>query len=671
MKRFALWATFWVSLSVTLIFLATAVSLMASGEVGAGVFAIALVAPVAALGVWVLPRARRRPADPPRTSAGPLADSRPLLPDVQDVLHCLPPSPLPNARKPAAPDSTRAAQTAPMTTALPTSPGPLDPSIRSAAPAVPPPPPDESRPSGTLSPSETLPTQLAPHPTHSVEDPANTVLAAASALAGAAAKAAQTVHRGRSGLQRVSLTREIRGRPAVDETFVALDLETTGLDSARDFAIEVGAVRFRGDGTVLDEFATLVAGPPTSAEAWECHRIDDDERADAPPQEEVWRELFAFLRGSVVVCHNADFEQGFLEAAARRHRLHIPDLPIVCTLVDSRRHFDGRAFSLKSLHRHATGAWRDDTHQALGDARATMEVLLWMTGTSPTPLRVTGHPPTLEGDPYSEGCAIRCRPAPLQGASVASVLASLPRSRVQRQGDPHEVDAYVQLLHQVMDDGRLTYDEAQALARQAVRTGLGGPQLAAMHQVAFEEAFGDVGAEAPPVSQLRQMATAAAALGLDDLADELRARLPVSGAVEAEPPRFLRGRRFAFCGDSTELLALRAKALAHGAPEVKNITKTVVWVAADEVDGTSRQHGKARELGLPILAIREADVRLSEEIAIAQHEQFEREQVLAAQEAERARWRAERERQQEADDAYWGPTWRKREHKEDPGPPEW
>lgn len=133
-------------------------------------------------------------------------------------------------------------------------------------------------------------------------------------------------------------------------------------------------------------------GPRRPRVTWEYHRIDDDERADAPPQEAVWRELFAFLRGSVVVCHNADFEQGFLEAAARRHRLHIPDLPIVCTLVDSRRHFDGRAFSLKSLHRHATGAWRDDTHQALGDARATMDVLLWMIGTSPSPTSDDGLP---------------------------------------------------------------------------------------------------------------------------------------------------------------------------------------------------------------------------------------------------------------------------------------
>ena len=40
-------------------------------------------------------------------------------------------------------------------------------------------------------------------------------------------------------------------------TYVAVDLETTGLDPARDAIIEIGAVRFRGN-AVEDEFGSLV-----------------------------------------------------------------------------------------------------------------------------------------------------------------------------------------------------------------------------------------------------------------------------------------------------------------------------------------------------------------------------------------------------------------------------
>jgi DNA polymerase-3 subunit epsilon len=40
-------------------------------------------------------------------------------------------------------------------------------------------------------------------------------------------------------------------------TYVALDLETTGLNPDKDAIIEVGAVKFR-DGEIVEEFTTLV-----------------------------------------------------------------------------------------------------------------------------------------------------------------------------------------------------------------------------------------------------------------------------------------------------------------------------------------------------------------------------------------------------------------------------
>lgn len=45
--------------------------------------------------------------------------------------------------------------------------------------------------------------------------------------------------------------------PALDQIYVALDLETTGLDPARDTIIEVGAVKFQND-QVIDTFQTFV-----------------------------------------------------------------------------------------------------------------------------------------------------------------------------------------------------------------------------------------------------------------------------------------------------------------------------------------------------------------------------------------------------------------------------
>ncbi|MCH8316712.1 MAG: hypothetical protein IIA64_12135 [Planctomycetes bacterium] len=56
----------------------------------------------------------------------------------------------------------------------------------------------------------------------------------------------------------------------LDDVWVALDLETTGLSADRDEIIEVGAVKFQGD-RLLDSFQTfgnpdrrLVAGDPVA-----------------------------------------------------------------------------------------------------------------------------------------------------------------------------------------------------------------------------------------------------------------------------------------------------------------------------------------------------------------------------------------------------------------------
>ena len=43
----------------------------------------------------------------------------------------------------------------------------------------------------------------------------------------------------------------------MSQTYVALDLETTGLDSQRDAIIEIGCAKLR-DGEIVDQWSTLV-----------------------------------------------------------------------------------------------------------------------------------------------------------------------------------------------------------------------------------------------------------------------------------------------------------------------------------------------------------------------------------------------------------------------------
>ncbi|BBX84090.1 hypothetical protein MAUB_19630 [Mycolicibacterium aubagnense] len=260
------------------------------------------------------------------------------------------------------------------------------------------------------------------------------------------------------------LTRKPTPYPLDGLTFTAIDIETTGLDPRTDRIVEIGLVKFTADGTIVDEFATLINNPGSSPGALAVHGISDADLAGAPDTERVLCEVFAFMAGTVLVAHNLEFESDFLVTAAQRAGLRVPRNALaICTLGTARRQLDGRAFSLTAMYKTATGRWIDHQHNALADARAVREVFLWLLAQSPAPLHLTMAPPsTTESAVPVEQCQISCRPVPLIRASVAELLDAFPQSPTPRHGDPTEVDTYRNLLAHAVEDGRLSYEEADS-----------------------------------------------------------------------------------------------------------------------------------------------------------------------------------------------------------------
>src|SRR3989304_5589707 len=80
-------------------------------------------------------------------------------------------------------------------------------------------------------------------------------------------------------------------------TYVAFDLETTGLDPQSDAIIEIGAVKFTREG-VLEQFATLV-NPyrPIPDRVQILTGIRQADVQDAPPLEAVAADVGAFIAG--------------------------------------------------------------------------------------------------------------------------------------------------------------------------------------------------------------------------------------------------------------------------------------------------------------------------------------------------------------------------------------
>ncbi len=95
-------------------------------------------------------------------------------------------------------------------------------------------------------------------------------------------------------------------------TFVALDLETTGLEASRDAIIEFGAVKFRDD-TPIDRYSTLVnPGRPIPYEITQLTGISDRDVVGKPRFDQVAGPIMRFVGSAPIVGHNVSFDLGFL-----------------------------------------------------------------------------------------------------------------------------------------------------------------------------------------------------------------------------------------------------------------------------------------------------------------------------------------------------------------------
>jgi DNA polymerase III subunit epsilon len=168
-----------------------------------------------------------------------------------------------------------------------------------------------------------------------------------------------------------------------DITFVVVDLETTGgrmtaVDGkVADAITEIGAVKVRG-GVVLGEFATLVdpkrSIPPQIVQ---LTGITTAMVCDAPAIAAVLPMFLEFARGAVLVAHNAQFDTGFLRAAADQCGLRWSRPQVLCTVQLARRVLsreEAPSVRLAALAR-LFAVTAQPTHRALDDARATVEVL--------------------------------------------------------------------------------------------------------------------------------------------------------------------------------------------------------------------------------------------------------------------------------------------------------
>lgn len=153
------------------------------------------------------------------------------------------------------------------------------------------------------------------------------------------------------------------------------DLETTGLDQAKDRIVEIAIVKWMPDGTVEEYEKRLNPEMPISRESSEIHGITNEDVADAPTFKEVAHEIAAFIKNCDLGGYNSNkfdlpvLAEEFLRAG------HTVDF-------NKRKLIDVQQVFYKKEPRTLAAAYKfycnrelENAHSALADVRATVDVL--------------------------------------------------------------------------------------------------------------------------------------------------------------------------------------------------------------------------------------------------------------------------------------------------------
>lgn len=157
--------------------------------------------------------------------------------------------------------------------------------------------------------------------------------------------------------------------------FVAFDFETASAKRASACSLALVVVR---DNQIVDELYSLInPQTPFNYRNIQIHGIREQDVQDAPTFSELWPHLAPFFTpDSLVIAHNATFDNSVLKASLTEQAIPVPSYQSLDTVRTSRRlapdlpnhklNTVAAAYAI-DLHHH---------HNALDDAHACAEILI-------------------------------------------------------------------------------------------------------------------------------------------------------------------------------------------------------------------------------------------------------------------------------------------------------
>lgn len=160
----------------------------------------------------------------------------------------------------------------------------------------------------------------------------------------------------------------------LDGPFAIIDLETSGFNPPGSKILEIAILKIDRDGNELDRFETLINPEDGNVGRTDIHGIELRMLNGAPTFDEASGRILELIQDSIIVAHNARFEENFLayELTEAGHDLDL--IPALDTLWLARNTIDLPNYKLDTV---VTGFNERiiDAHTALGDVVAVSKIL--------------------------------------------------------------------------------------------------------------------------------------------------------------------------------------------------------------------------------------------------------------------------------------------------------
>ena len=192
-----------------------------------------------------------------------------------------------------------------------------------------------------------------------------------------------------------------------ETTFVAFDLETTGLSAVTDKIIELSAVKMQL-GNVVDQFSEYInPGFPLSEFTTELTSITDSMVANADPESDVIQRFRDWVGDAVLIGHNVTFDIGFMNAAYARYQKPAISNPVIDTLPFTRWLYpDYKSYRLGTIAKRFN-INLEQAHRAIFDSETTGHIAWRLMKEAKERYDLTSHQQLndhmTEGDAWKHG----------------------------------------------------------------------------------------------------------------------------------------------------------------------------------------------------------------------------------------------------------------------------